>query len=110
MRHPLPILGVPGDVEPSAPVFVELGELIVRVADAHDGSASRRFAELLMRAGGRPPSEPPQRADVDIVIRSTPESPEAQLRAEVLEESAHFVLGSPREAFATMLADHYASR
>ena len=108
MRRPLPILGVPGDLEPSAPSFVTLGEVIVRVTDAHDGQASRRFAELLVRAGGLASGAPSEQSDLDIVIRSTPESPEAQLRAEVLEEAADFVLGSPREAFATRLAQHYA--
>ena len=109
MRRPLPILGVPGDVEPSAPALVMLGDVRVRIADAHDGRACRRFAELLIRAGGRASRDLSHQADLDIVIRSTPESREAQLRAEVLEEAADFVLGSPREAFATMLAQHYVS-
>ena len=45
---------------------------------------------------------------VRIVVRSTPQSPEARLRAEVLEESADVVLGSPRRAFATRFVERAA--
>ena len=105
MTRSLQILGEPKDRNAAEPVTVEVGGRVVSIVDAHDGSASRRFAEQLRDAGGRviEISEPVQ-PDLRILVRSTPESPEAQLRAEVLEESADVILGSPRAAFARYLA------
>ena len=105
MRRPLTILGVPSDREPAEPITVDVGGRLVSIADAHDGSAARRFASMFEDVGARvheanAPEEPVFR----IVVRSTPQSPEARLRAEVIEETADLVLGSPRQAFATLLA------
>lgn len=108
MKRSLPIAGKPSDVTAPAPSFVELGGLSIRIVDAHDGAAAKRFGELLIRQGARELEGPVEECALTIVIRSTPRSPEAHLRAEVLEETADLVLGSPREAFARELRKRLA--
>jgi hypothetical protein len=85
----------------AVPVLVAIGTQLVAIEDHQDGTRARRLAELLVREGGTwaEPSDP-RRADLRIALRSTPESNEARLRAEVLEETADLVLGSVRPAFA----------
>ncbi len=105
MKRPLRILGKPSDELAAPPVRLALGSRVVSVADAHDGQDAGHFAELLVDQGARRLDASGARAvDLFIVIRSTPESPEARLRAEVLEEGADLVLGSPRPSAARLLA------
>jgi hypothetical protein len=104
LKRPLRVLGDPSDREPAEPAVAQLGDRIVSIADAHDGAAARRFAEELEDAGATiVEGGAATRIDVRIVIRSTPQSPEARASAEVLEETADVVLGSPRPAFARLL-------
>jgi hypothetical protein len=105
LKRPLRILGEPGDKQATPPTHLELGGHTLSIADAHDGSEAARFAELLVAVGARrvDASKDPH-VHLRIIVRSTPESPEARLRAEVLEEGAHLVLGSARPVMAELLA------
>lgn len=107
MKRSLPIAGKPGNVAPADPTFVQLGGLVLRIADAYDGRAAVRFAQMLIREGAVALTESTERPDMTIVVRTTPTSPEAHLRAESLERTADLVLGSAREAFAKWLAQRH---
>jgi hypothetical protein len=77
----------------------------VSIADTGDGVPSLRFVNLVVEAGAaRVESEDDTKADMRVVIRGTPRTPEARLRAEVMEEAADVVLGSARPAFARLFA------
>ncbi len=105
MKRPLRILGEPNDQHATPAVQLQLGGRVLSVADAHDGRAATGFSELLVAAGAQRIDESPDgHVDLCIVVRSTPESREARLRAEVLEEGADLVLGSARPVFAELLA------
>ncbi len=101
MKRSLHILGESRDTAAAVPVLVVIGTRLVAIEDPHDGVRAHQLAELLVREGGAwaEPSETGS-ADLRIALRSTPESNEARLRAEVLEETADLVLGSVRPAFA----------
>ncbi|MFZ1864822.1 MAG: hypothetical protein WAU39_11410 [Polyangiales bacterium] len=91
--------------EEPPPVLLRLGTRIISVTDTGDGSAARRFAELLLGGGARSLTRegaPP--ADHRIVIRAPLPAARWRLRAVVLEESADVVLGSVRPAFAALFA------
>ena len=104
MKRPLRVLGEPTDQTPADPVAVLLDGKVVSIADAHDGAAARKLGELFVEAGARwTKLEAAGTVDLRIVVRSTPESAEARLRSEVLEESADLVLGSVRPAFVRRL-------
>ena len=105
MKRALRILGKPSDELAAPPVRLALGARVIAVADAHDGQDAERFAALLVDEGARRLDATARReVELFIVIRSAPESPEARLRAEVLEEGANLVLGSPRPSVARLLA------
>ncbi|MGD8827043.1 MAG: hypothetical protein PVI24_18805 [Myxococcales bacterium] len=87
------------------PLVVLAGTEVVSVTDIGDGSAARRFVELLREAGARP-TDPMRHPEVSlrIVVRAPLPSLEARAKAGVLEEGADVVLGSVRPAFAALLA------
>lgn len=86
--------------------MVAVGSTLISVMDAHDGAMARRFGRMLAEAGGRAAKyDPSVVPDLRIVVRSAPESPEAHLRSEVLEESADLVLGSARANLARRLVN-----
>jgi hypothetical protein len=105
LKRALQILGGTASAGPAKPVLVRVGSRIVSVTDAGDGSAARAFAAALAAAGAEPvdPETEPRPHD-RLVIRTAPASPEAQLRAEALEEAADVVLGSVRPTFAALFA------
>lgn len=101
MKRALHILGEPRDAVAAAPEVLRIGSRVVRIEDAHDGTRARQLAEQMVHAGAeRSASDEADRADFRIAVRATPESNEARLRAEVLEETADLILGSARPAFA----------
>ena len=86
-------------------MLLRVGTRIVSVTDTGDGSAARRFAEVLLDAGARsvtPHGAPP--TDDRIVIRAPLPAARWRLRAEGLEETADVILGSVRPAFAALFA------
>jgi hypothetical protein len=101
LKRSLRIVDDSSESTTKTPSIVTIEGQLISVVDTGDGVASDRFADALLEAGaaGMAPSgdAPP---DLCIVIRGTPTSPEARLRAKVLEEAADVVLGSPRPAFA----------
>jgi hypothetical protein len=99
LKRTLQLLGEPKDRTPADPIHLRLGEQVVSVADAHDGVAAKRFASYLRAAGATAVSGAAGR-ELRVVIRSTPQSREARLRADVMEEGADLVLGSARASFA----------
>jgi hypothetical protein len=102
LKRSLQIVGEPNDRTPAEPIVVEVDGQLVQIVDAHDGSAADRLASMLEQSGAlRKRTDTETEPALRIVVRSMPQSPEARLRAEVLEESADVVLGSPRKAFAT---------
>jgi len=103
LKRALRILGEPGDQSAAPPLHVSVGGRVFSIADAHDGTAAARFVSHL-RAEGAVDAGEGSAADVQIVVRSTPQSPEARLRADVMEEGADLVLGSARASFARHLA------
>jgi hypothetical protein len=103
VKRALRLLDQPNDRAPAPPIRLRLGEHVVSVADAHDGAAAKRFATHLETAGATDAADG-SGEDLRIVIRATPQSPEARLRADVLEEGADLVLGSARASFAERLA------
>ena len=106
MKRALHILGEPRDAVAAEPEVVRIGTRVVTIEDAHDGTRARQLAEQMMAAGAeRGASADADRADFRIAVRSTPESNEARLREEVLEETADLVLGSARPAFARRFAE-----
>lgn len=111
MKRALHILGEPRDAIAADPQVVTIGTRVVTIEDAHDGARARQLADQLIDAGAeRSPSAYADRADFRIAVRSTPESNEAQLRAEVLEETADVVLGSARPAFARHFVEALRAR
>lgn len=90
---------------PVVPVtIVSIGTKRVSIADTGDGIAGRRFVDALLEAGAaRLDGGSGPKPDLCIVIRGAPKSPEARLRADVLEEAADLVLGAARPAFAGLL-------
>jgi hypothetical protein len=109
LKRALPIVDEALDPQPPEPLVVRIGTERIAVSDGHDGAEARRFANWLLEHGGVEASESQDGPTLRIVIRSHGTSREARLRAEVLEESADFVLGSARPAFARLLVE-YACR
>ena len=104
MKRTLQVFGEPSDRTPADPVALAVGSTRVSVADAHDGAAARQFGQLMVDAGGRwLDHDPTAEVDFRIVVRSTPESPEARLRSDVWEEAADLVVGSVRAGVARRL-------
>jgi hypothetical protein len=88
-----------------APARLDIGGWLVSVADTGDGVSSLRFVDGLIEAGAvRVDSSADLKFDTRIVIRGTPKSPEARLRAETAEEAADVVLGCARPVFARLFA------
>lgn len=110
MKRALRLLDQPNDRTPVPPIRLRLGARIVSVADAHDGAEATRFAAHLQNAGATAAADDGCGEDLRIVIRSTPQSPEARLRADVLEDGADLILGSARASFAGRLAAWGRSR
>jgi hypothetical protein len=87
------------------PVIVQVGEKRVSIVDTGDGEATRRFVAELVKHGATPCEPDGEGAlALRIVIRGTPSSADARLRADVLEEGADLVLGAARAGFARQLA------
>jgi hypothetical protein len=101
LKHALQVLdhsGVPPSV---GPLLVRFGDRLVSVVDTGDGLASGRFVDALLAAGAERVDSPGEASrHTRIVIRGTPKSREARLRAEALEEAADLILGSMRPGFA----------
>lgn len=95
---------------PVAPVTtVTIGRKRVSITDTGHGIVSRRFVEMLLEAGAvREDDGSGPKPDLSIVVRGTPQSPEASLRANGLEEAADLVLGAARPAFAWLLVSAWA--
>jgi hypothetical protein len=92
-------------------LLVRFGDLLVSVVDAGDGLASGRFVDVLLAAGAeRVDSSGEATPHTRIVIRGTPKSREARLRAEALEETADLILGSVRLGFARYFGSACACR
>ncbi len=101
MKRSLPIVDDSSESSTKKPSIVTIGGQLVSVVDTGDGVASDRFIDALLEAGAAGiASSGDATPDLHIVIRETPTSPEARLRAEVLEEAADVVLGSARPSFA----------
>jgi len=99
------VLDDSGDPPDGDRLWVSIGGRLISIVDAGGGRASRRFVDALLDAGAtriESPDEP--RPHTRIVIRTTPGSPEARLRAEALEGSADLILGSVRPTFVKYLA------
>jgi hypothetical protein len=110
LKRALDVIDANAEPLPAAPRVLKLVTQIVSVCDTGDGHAARVFADALMGAGATE-LEAARDGDADtrVVIRSRPRSAEGRLRAEVLEEGADLVLGSPRFAFARRWAQRGAS-
>ena len=108
MKTSLPIVGEVDDREPSPPHFVSVGAELIAVADAHLGREAADLAEQLVDAGARRVDGEPT-PTLRIVVRSTPRSEEARIRADALERDANVVLGSARPAFAEALVLRFRS-
>ncbi|MGB8330779.1 MAG: hypothetical protein WCE62_11685 [Polyangiales bacterium] len=104
MKRALRVLDDSAEPPVAAPVLVTLGNRLVSITDAGGGLASRRFADALINAGGAPlGARNGAGPSLRIVIRGTPRSAAARLRAEGLETTADLILGSFRPVFATYL-------
>ena len=104
MKRSLHVIDELRDPPLRTPRLVRVGNRVVSVVDTADGLASRRFADALIETGAtRLSDESDARPDLRIVIRGAAASAEARLGAEVLEEAADLVLGSPRRSFARLL-------
>ena len=105
MKRSLRVVDERRDPPVWTPRLLRIGDRRVSVVDTDDGTASRRFAEMLGRAGA---TLLEQRGDAKphlrVVIRGAPTSAEARRRAEVLEEAADLILGAARPAFARLFA------
>ena len=99
MKHSLHVVDESRDPPIWTPVLLRMGRRLVSIVDTEDGKASRRFDD-----------EDDAEPDLRIVIRGTPASAQARLRAEILEEAADLVLGAARPAFARLLASACACR
>lgn len=101
MKRLLPIVDDSGASRTKKPSTVTIRGQLVSVVDTGDGVESDRFVDVLLEVGAAVvASSGDATPDLRIVIRGTPASPEARLRAQALEEAADVVLGSPRPAFA----------
>jgi hypothetical protein len=101
VKRSLHVVDDSDEAHPKAPAIVRIGGRFVTVVDGGDGVGADRFVDVLIEVGGaRVDSVSDARPTMRIVIRGAPTSPEARLRAEVLEEAADVVLGSARPAFA----------
>ena len=108
MRTSLPILGDIEDREPAAPRFVTIGAELLAIADAHLGRDAEELAEQLVAAGAQPVDGEPI-PSLRVVVRSTPRSSEARLRAETLEREADVIVTAARPAFAEALVLRFSS-
>jgi hypothetical protein len=105
LKRSLHVVDDSGDPPVRAPASVDIGGRLVSVADTGDGVSSLRFVDWLIEAGAvRVDSSADVKLDTRIVIRGTPKSPEARLRAKAVEEATDVVLGSARPAFARLFA------
>ena len=105
MKRSLHVVDDSGDPPARAPARLDIGGWRVSVADTGDGVSSLRFVDGLIEAGAvRVDSSADMQFDTRIVIRGTPQSPEARLRAEAAEEAADVVLGCARPVFARLFA------
>lgn len=105
MKRSLPIVEGSLDPRPPEPIVVHLGGSRVIVSDGQDGAQARGFANLLVDQGGTEEKTEHAGPTVTIAIRSGGTSRESRIRADALEESADFVLGSVRPAFARLLVE-----
>ncbi len=105
MKHSLPLIDDSGDSTPAPPSIVSIGGKLISVVDTGIGRSTSEFVATLLEAGGArvSPSDDDQVA-VRIVIRDTPRTAEARLRAEVIEANADVVLGSVRPVFGRLFA------
>jgi len=110
LKRPLQVVDESRD-PPVAPVtMITIGTKRVSITDTGDGIASRRFVDTLLEAGAAHQDDRSgPKPDLRIVVRDTPRSPEARLRADVLEAAADLVLGAARPAFARLLVSAWAS-
>jgi hypothetical protein len=105
LKRSLRVVDESRDPPVATPTMVTVGRQLVSITDTGDGIASRRFIDALLEAGAaRLDDGSGPKPDLRIVIRGAPKSPEARLRADVLEEAADLVLGADRPAFARLLA------
>jgi hypothetical protein len=105
LKRSLHVVHDSGEPPTRAPWVVAVEGTRVSIADTGDGAPSLRLVDLLVHAGAaRLEPEDGMKADMHVVIRGTPNSPEARLRAEVMEKAADVVLGSARPAFARLFA------
>ena len=105
MKRSLHVVDDSRDPPARAPARLDIGGWLVSVADTGDGASSLRFVDGLIEAGAVPvDSSADLEFDTRIVIRGTPQSPEARLRAEAAEEAADVVLGCARPVFARLFA------
>ena len=105
MKRSLHVVHDSGEPPARAPWVVAVEGRRVSIADTGDGAPSLRLVELLVHAGAaRLEPEDGMKANMRVVIRGVPNSPEARLRAEAMEKAADVVLGSARPAFARLFA------
>ena len=105
MKRSLQVVHDSGEPPVGASRTVAIEGRRVSIADTSDGGPSLRFLDLLVKAGAaRVEPEDDTKTDMRVVIRGTPQTPQARLRAEVMEEAADVVLGSARPAFARLFA------
>jgi hypothetical protein len=103
LKRSLHVVHDSGEPPAQAPWVVAVEGTRVSIADTGDGVPSLRFVDLLVHAGAAClEPEDGMKADMRVVIRGTPNGPEARLRAEVMEKAADVVLGSVRPAFARL--------
>ncbi len=103
MKRPLHIVGNSTDPVVHAPRAVSIGERLISIAGTGDERSVLQFVGLLVDGGAAPVDlANDARVDTRIVIRGTPNTASAHLRAEALEAAADVVLGSARPAFARL--------
>lgn len=101
MKRKLHLAGESSGRPGGMPQFLSLGQGMVSVVDAGDGSATQMFVDALIENGAALASADAG-ADFSIVIRATPTTSEGRLREQQLEEGADLVLGSARPVFAKL--------
>ncbi len=110
MKRSLRVVDEQRDPPVWKPRLLRIGDRLVSILDTEDGTPSRRFAEMLSKAGATLLEQSSDaNPDLRIVIRGAPASAEARRRAEVLEEAADLILGAPRPAFARLFASACAA-